>query len=106
MDAIQQHMLDSYRAARRGEQAPPPPGRYDRETLRTIREYRSFRAITEPEPGPPWRARLRTALTRWARRSATRPDRPGRQPGGGPEPSCHRLAAPTAPTAPTAPGAP
>ncbi|MFE9888950.1 hypothetical protein [Streptomyces scopuliridis] len=97
MDAIQQHMLDSYRAARRGEQAPPPPGRYDRETLRTIREYRRFRAITEPEPGPPWRARLRTALTRWARRSATRP---ARQPGGGPGPSCHR------PTAPTAPGAP
>ncbi|MFJ9210909.1 hypothetical protein [Streptomyces sp. NPDC102264] len=67
MDALQQHLLDSYRAARRGEQAPPPPGRYDRETLRTIREYRRLRPKPEPEPRPPGRARVRTALTRWAR---------------------------------------
>ncbi|WP_326810985.1 hypothetical protein OIE62_23765 [Streptomyces scopuliridis] len=92
MDAIQQHMLDSYRAARRGERAPPPPGRYDRETLRTIREYRRFRAITEPESRPPWRARVRTALMWRARRSATRP---ARRPGG-PEPSGGRTTAPGA----------
>ncbi|MFJ5113743.1 hypothetical protein ACIQAD_24235 [Streptomyces sp. NPDC088551] len=91
MDALQQHLFDSYRAARRGEPAPPPPGRYDRETLRTIREYRRLRAKPEPEfgpgpgfgsgsasgPRPPGRARLRTALTRWARRV-----RRARPPGG------------------------
>ncbi|MGW4036938.1 hypothetical protein ACWEIM_11720 [Streptomyces sp. NPDC004778] len=36
MDAIQQHMLDTYRAARLSEPAPPPPGRHDRAVLRDL----------------------------------------------------------------------
>ncbi|MFJ1649359.1 hypothetical protein [Streptomyces sp. NPDC088258] len=51
MDAIQQYMLDSYRASLRGEIAPPPPGRYDRETLRTIREYQRVRRVAGPPEG-------------------------------------------------------
>ncbi|MFD3973346.1 hypothetical protein [Streptomyces cyaneofuscatus] len=39
MDAIQQHMLDTYRAARLGEAAPPPPGRHDRRTLRDLYDH-------------------------------------------------------------------
>ncbi|WTE34620.1 hypothetical protein OH735_16360 [Streptomyces sp. NBC_01618] len=33
MNALQQHMIDSYRAARHGEPPPPPPGRHDRSVL-------------------------------------------------------------------------
>ncbi|MET8940658.1 MULTISPECIES: hypothetical protein [Streptomyces] len=36
MDAIQQHMLDTYRAAQLAEPAPPPPGRHDRAVLRDL----------------------------------------------------------------------
>ncbi|MET9927930.1 MULTISPECIES: hypothetical protein [unclassified Streptomyces] len=36
MDAIQQHMFDTYRAARLGRPAPPLPGRHDRTTLRDL----------------------------------------------------------------------
>ncbi|MGW8981842.1 hypothetical protein ACWGQ9_04195 [Streptomyces parvus] len=55
MDAIQQHMLDTYRAAQLSEPAPPPPGRHDRSVLRDL--YRHW--LTHPpshrtdEPGPP-----------------------------------------------------
>lgn len=45
MNAMQQHMIDMYRAARRGDTPPPRPGDLD---LRTIREawiYRPFRAM-------------------------------------------------------------
>ncbi|MEU8678927.1 hypothetical protein [Streptomyces sp. NPDC048560] len=53
MDAIQQHMLDSYRAARHGEPPPPPPGRHDREVLRALRDrLRSRTAAPRPRPGP------------------------------------------------------
>ncbi|WP_426500222.1 hypothetical protein [Streptomyces sp. D54] len=44
MDAIQQHMLDTYRAARLAEPAPPPPGRHDRSVLRDL--YRHW--MTHP----------------------------------------------------------
>lgn len=44
MDAIQQHMLDTYRAAQLSEPAPPPPGRHDREVLRDM--YRHW--LTHP----------------------------------------------------------
>ncbi|MFJ6516347.1 hypothetical protein ACIQMO_34240 [Streptomyces sp. NPDC091406] len=55
MDAMQQHMLDTYRAAQLSEPAPPPPGRHDRSVLRDL--YRHW--LTHPptrrtdEPGPP-----------------------------------------------------
>ncbi|MDJ1645022.1 hypothetical protein [Streptomyces pakalii] len=44
MDAIQQHMLDTYRAAQLSEPAPPPPGRHDRAGLRDL--YRHW--LTHP----------------------------------------------------------
>ncbi|CAH9418527.1 hypothetical protein ABZ771_25415 [Streptomyces globisporus] len=44
MDAIQQHMLDTYRAAQLSEPAPPPPGRHDRAVLRDL--YRHW--LTHP----------------------------------------------------------
>uniref|UniRef100_A0AAU3GUZ8 Uncharacterized protein n=1 Tax=Streptomyces sp. NBC_01401 TaxID=2903854 RepID=A0AAU3GUZ8_9ACTN len=39
MDIVQQHMLDSYRAAQHGEAPPPPPGRDDRAVLRAVRRH-------------------------------------------------------------------
>ncbi|MFD5198730.1 hypothetical protein ACFWM7_00880 [Streptomyces sp. NPDC058375] len=44
MDAMQQHMLDTYRAAQLSEPAPPPPGRHDRSVLRAL--YRHW--LTHP----------------------------------------------------------
>jgi hypothetical protein len=40
MSALQQHLLDTYRAARLSEPAPPPPGRHDRSVLRDL--YRRY----------------------------------------------------------------
>ncbi|MCX4963910.1 hypothetical protein OHA98_03555 [Streptomyces sp. NBC_00654] len=51
MDAIQQQMLDSYRAARLGEDPPPLPGRHDWATLRTIRDHWRARRAARPS-GP------------------------------------------------------
>ncbi|MEV6079020.1 hypothetical protein AB0L80_28520 [Streptomyces sp. NPDC052069] len=39
MDAIQQQMFDTYRAARLGEIPPPLPGRHDWDVLRTLRDH-------------------------------------------------------------------
>ncbi|MEU0396840.1 hypothetical protein ABZ208_29430 [Streptomyces sp. NPDC006208] len=36
MNAMHQHLLDSYRASRTGEPAPPLPGRHDREAVREL----------------------------------------------------------------------
>ncbi|MFF9688887.1 hypothetical protein [Streptomyces sp. NPDC014623] len=44
MDIIQQHMLDSCRAAQHGEVPPPLPGTRDRDVLRAVR--RRIRAWT------------------------------------------------------------
>ncbi|MFE7399371.1 hypothetical protein [Streptomyces sp. NPDC057557] len=49
MDAIQQHMIDSYRAAQRGEAPPPPPGRHDGAVLRAIRDH--WRRTRPARPG-------------------------------------------------------
>ncbi|MEE1756712.1 hypothetical protein [Streptomyces sp. SP18CS02] len=45
MNAMQQHMIDAYRAAQRGEQAPPPPGEGDWAAVRSVRDYRRFLAV-------------------------------------------------------------
>ncbi|MEU5164708.1 MULTISPECIES: hypothetical protein [Streptomyces] len=50
MDIVQQHMLDSCRAAQHGEGAPPLPGSHDREILRMIR--RRIRAWTAAHRPP------------------------------------------------------
>ncbi|MFJ5291298.1 hypothetical protein [Streptomyces sp. NPDC088348] len=39
MNTNQQHLLDAYRAAQRGELAPPQPGRHDWEALGEIRDH-------------------------------------------------------------------
>ncbi|MFJ9697362.1 hypothetical protein [Kitasatospora sp. NPDC101183] len=36
MNALQQQLLDSHRAARHGEPAPPLPGTHDLAVLRTV----------------------------------------------------------------------
>ncbi|GAA1665040.1 hypothetical protein [Streptomyces yatensis] len=46
MSLTEQYALDLYRAARRGEPAPPAPGRHDWRTVRELREYRDVRAGT------------------------------------------------------------
>ncbi|MCX4787556.1 hypothetical protein OG369_15585 [Streptomyces sp. NBC_01221] len=49
MNALQQHVIDSYRAARHGEPPPAPPGRHDRAVLRAVR---TTTAATAAAPGP------------------------------------------------------
>ncbi|MFK4248647.1 hypothetical protein, partial [Streptomyces angustmyceticus] len=50
MNATQQHLLDSYRAAQRGEAAPPAPGVHTVRTAREITQWRRFLAVvTAPE---------------------------------------------------------
>ncbi|MFF8418255.1 hypothetical protein [Streptomyces sp. NPDC015680] len=63
MDAIQQHMIDSYRAAQRGELPPPLPGRHDWGVVREARERRRFDAVIAGRPayGRRWAA-LRSLL--------------------------------------------
>ncbi|MCP9206982.1 hypothetical protein [Streptomyces cucumeris] len=51
MTITQQYALDLYRAARRGEPAPPAPGREDWRTLRELREYRAARPAARPSAG-------------------------------------------------------
>ncbi|MEU9983327.1 hypothetical protein [Streptomyces sp. NPDC050856] len=50
MNAMQQHMIDTYRAAQHGEPAPPPPGRDDWAVLRAARERRRFTAVLAGRP--------------------------------------------------------
>ncbi|MCX5430842.1 hypothetical protein OHU11_24590 [Streptomyces sp. NBC_00257] len=63
MDAIQQHMIDSYRAAQRGELPPPLPGRHDWGVVREARDRRRFDAVIAGRPayGRRWAA-LRSLL--------------------------------------------
>ncbi|MFF3832080.1 hypothetical protein ACFYXX_15085 [Streptomyces sp. NPDC002458] len=49
MDIVQQHMLDSYRAARHGEAPPALPGTHDRAVLRGLRRrIRAWAAAHRP----------------------------------------------------------
>ncbi|MFJ7492832.1 hypothetical protein ACIQZB_16565 [Streptomyces sp. NPDC097727] len=73
MNAIQQHMIDSCRAAQRGE-APPPPGRHDWGVVREARDRRRFDAVIA---GRPARRRRRTALRALFTRRRHRTARPG-----------------------------
>uniref|UniRef100_A0AAU2V4P4 Uncharacterized protein n=1 Tax=Streptomyces sp. NBC_00003 TaxID=2903608 RepID=A0AAU2V4P4_9ACTN len=61
MDVMQQHMIDSYRAARLGAPAPPVPGTHDVAVLRGMRDYRRFEAVLA---GRLATGRLRAALAR------------------------------------------
>ncbi|GAA2295419.1 hypothetical protein Scani_17680 [Streptomyces caniferus] len=58
MNAAQQHLLDTYRAAQRGEAAPPAPGTHTVRTAREIRQWRRFLAVvTDPADRLPGRVR-------------------------------------------------
>ncbi|MFF3767115.1 hypothetical protein ACFYYR_23905 [Streptomyces sp. NPDC001922] len=62
MSITQQYALDLYRAARRGETAPPAPGAAEARALHAFREVRRFRAAVEralgrTDPTGPERAR-------------------------------------------------
>ncbi|MFJ4686141.1 hypothetical protein ACIQNG_33030 [Streptomyces sp. NPDC091377] len=65
MSITQQYLLDTYRAARLGEPAPPAPGTHDLRVLRGLRDRRRFRAVLAGRPAHgrlgPAAARLRTA---------------------------------------------
>ncbi|MEU9013804.1 hypothetical protein AB0D12_29375 [Streptomyces sp. NPDC048479] len=61
MNAMHQHMIDNYRAAQRGEQAPPQPGLNDWQVIRELRDYRRFQAVLA---GHRSHGRIRAALTR------------------------------------------
>lgn len=65
MTAIEQYLIDTYRASQQGAPMPPPPGRDDLALLRSARSYARFRAVLDGHPaGQPWRAALRRVLTR------------------------------------------
>ncbi|MFE3775376.1 hypothetical protein [Streptomyces sp. NPDC059122] len=72
MDTTQQHLLDSYRAAQRGEAAPPAPGEATVRTAREIQQWRRFQAVVT-DPAERWWGRdgrlLRGAAALLARRA-------------------------------------
>ncbi|MEU3571431.1 hypothetical protein AB0E96_23845 [Kitasatospora sp. NPDC036755] len=67
MNALHQHLFDSYRAAQHGEPAPPAPGTHDLAVLRAARDHRRFEAVLA---GRPATGRLRFLLRRWLRPGA------------------------------------
>ncbi|MEU9301419.1 hypothetical protein [Streptomyces sp. NPDC048269] len=65
MSAIEQYLIDTYRASQHGDPMPPPPGRDDLAVLHAAREYEQFRAVLDGRPGGhPWRAALRRLTAR------------------------------------------
>lgn len=69
---MQQHMIDSYRAARLGTPRPPVPGTHDVAALRELRDYRRFEAVLA--------GRLATGRLRAALAHLFAPPRPRRHP--------------------------
>ncbi|MFE1771783.1 hypothetical protein [Streptomyces sp. NPDC059008] len=45
MDAIQQHLLDTYRTAQQAEATPPAPGFHTVRTAQEIRQWRRFQDV-------------------------------------------------------------
>ncbi|MET8544546.1 hypothetical protein ABZW03_28475 [Kitasatospora sp. NPDC004799] len=71
MNALQQHLFDSYRAAQHAEPAPPAPGTHDVEVLRAARDRRRFEAVLVGRPATGrLRLALRLVLRRWLRPGA------------------------------------
>ncbi|MFF8374027.1 hypothetical protein ACF05W_35265 [Streptomyces lydicus] len=60
MNATQQHLLDTYRAARRAESAPPAPGAHTFRTFRDLLRWRRSRTA-DPEQTPRTAPAVRTA---------------------------------------------
>lgn len=68
MNAAQQHLLDTYRAARRAEAAPPAPGAHTVRTAREIRQWFRFQAVVT-DPGDRLVGRVRRSAQRVGRRT-------------------------------------
>ncbi|MCX5405488.1 hypothetical protein OHA37_16530 [Streptomyces sp. NBC_00335] len=65
MTAIEQYLVDTYRASQHGTPMPPPPGRDDVAVLRGARAYGQFRAVPDGAPSRHlWREALHRLLTR------------------------------------------
>ncbi|MDW6061650.1 hypothetical protein SAZ11_31065 [Streptomyces sp. FXJ1.4098] len=64
MSLTEQYALDLYRAAQRGEPAPPAPRPGDWRTIRELSRYGDFRAVAEERPARGSRAARRTARPR------------------------------------------
>jgi hypothetical protein len=65
MSVTQQYLLDTYRAQRLGQPAPPAPGAQDWQVVRELRDYRQFRAVLAERSA---HGRIRQALGRWLHR--------------------------------------
>lgn len=50
MTAIEQYLIDTYRAAQHHTPMPPPPGRDDIATLRALHTEAQFRAVLSGRP--------------------------------------------------------
>ncbi|MBO1416663.1 hypothetical protein [Streptomyces sp. FH025] len=50
MNALQQHLFDSYRAAQHAEPAPPAPGTHDVAVLRAALDHRRSEAVPADRP--------------------------------------------------------
>ncbi|MFB6811646.1 hypothetical protein [Streptomyces sp. NPDC056387] len=60
MTAIEQYLVDTWRASRQGAPMPPPPGRDDVAVLRAARTYAQFQAVLDGRGARhPWWAALR-----------------------------------------------
>ncbi|MFI1161058.1 hypothetical protein [Streptomyces sioyaensis] len=68
MNAAQQHLLDTYRAARRAEAAPPAPGTHTVRTAREIRQWSRFQAVVT-DPRDRFAGRVRRSAQRLGRRT-------------------------------------
>ncbi|MFJ8214570.1 hypothetical protein [Streptomyces sp. NPDC096033] len=56
MTAIEQYLIDTYRASQHGTPMPPPPGRDDLAVLRSVRTAAQFEAAVAGAPTThPWR---------------------------------------------------
>ncbi|KAK1180235.1 hypothetical protein B7755_020025 [Streptomyces sp. NBS 14/10] len=66
MSLTEQYALDLYRAARRGEPAPPAPRPGDWRTIRELSRYGDLRAVAEERPARESRAARLTVRTRQA----------------------------------------
>ncbi|MGW1767947.1 hypothetical protein ACWCQL_28375 [Streptomyces sp. NPDC002073] len=64
MSAIEQYLIDTYRASQHQQPMPPPPGRDDVAVLRAVRTYGRFLAVLDGRPAArhPWRTAVRRIL--------------------------------------------
>ncbi|MER6014305.1 hypothetical protein [Streptomyces bluensis] len=74
MSVTEQYILDTYRAQRLGEPAPPAPGAHDWAVVRELRDHRRLRAAVAGRParGRIWSAAARLLRTRTIRRPRLR----------------------------------